>query len=704
MATKNFDYYWMECDDFRTDDDDEAEEPHRVFDDDSDADWLRDAGFDFVLSEQPDDDGGGDTAGHRFGGSSEDLCDVPYMRTLSREQAAAVRKRMDTVTLKRKRHPPKLDVRDVFAQPRQQQPSRRQVLEDVRDSGSRKWQIPAPSKGQRRLSPESGQFRHREQSSASTIGAASSVPKELPSYQKLWKNHWHQHDLKNSDTVATPDIKGVAVIGYKQKGTVRHVPELLFQDWDEPEEQEECESTVRPKDDWALQPGFDASFCPRTHDQELPLVMVTERPPGVTQLGHLSPADQHKIGRLTLIELTALYDDYGLSYSRRKHVTRKRNKESLLYGVSLATLLEQDAQRGFRSEYKVPSVIRQILDYLRRYGIQEEGILRVSGSAARIDCLKADLEACYSRGDDLHAVLHRYGPHEVAAVLKQMLRDLPEPLLTSKYMDAFMQVQYLPALLKQLKALNLLVLLLPDAHRDTLLTITNFLADVTDLERKNKMSLLNVSMIMAPNLFTPKRYKLTQDNLHVARVITMITKMLIWYRHLLWNVPSQLMDQVRLEYKIHLQKKNVKEHKAKKKIHKKERGTSSSHGPNMGESPLSDGLLRVHVDRDVHSNAPAYTVKFNDATTAGCIVGEVFLAMNFEARKNDIVSSLWTSEQVPVCNYDADTGVEGFLQQHFLYEVGGTIGWRQLEHSANIMSVCQENPTAEWVVRRHHPK
>lgn len=46
-----------------------------------------------------------------------DLLRVPYLRTLSREQAAAVQKRLDTVTLRRKKHPPKLDVREVFGRP-----------------------------------------------------------------------------------------------------------------------------------------------------------------------------------------------------------------------------------------------------------------------------------------------------------------------------------------------------------------------------------------------------------------------------------------------------------------------------------------------------------------------------------------------------------------------------------------------------------
>lgn len=109
--------------------------------------------------------------------------------------------------------------------------------------------------------------------------------------------------------------------------------------------------------------------------------------------------------------------------------------------------------------------------------------------------LRAELEACYSKSPELLAsVLDRYGVHEVAGLLKQILRHLPEPLLTNKYADAFVQVGRrsrrwplheasrpcsrgltlparagVPTLLLQLKALNLLVLVLPEPNRDTLL-------------------------------------------------------------------------------------------------------------------------------------------------------------------------------------------------------------------------------------------
>lgn len=667
---RHFDAYWSECDHFRIDDDEDEDDraPHQN-PEEQDADWLREVGLDFVV-----DDVLGTSAGsqpghnnrHHDGGAAPPAA-RSYVRTLSREQAAAVQRRLDTVTLRRRRHhAPRQDVRHVF------DPAAQQHADDSADG----------SRGELRLSP-----------AAPAGGRAAQGP--------LWKNHWNQYDA-----IATPDIKGVAVLGFKMKGTLRGpLPTTEPASLTPPEEEDDDDQSpvaVQPGVDWTLQPGFSDSFSLDSQDQELPLVTLSEQPAGVTVPGHLSPADWRKVRSLALIELTALFDRLGITYARRKN-TRRRTKESLLYGVPLTTLLEQDNLRHVQAEQKVPLVIREILDHLRRYGLQEEGILRVSGSALKIDALRSELESCYNgcrSPEQLGVVLSRFGVHEVAGLLKQLLRNLPEPLLTNKYAEAFLQVQGIPTLLEQIKALNLLVLLLPEANRATLLALVNFLADVTERDRRNRMSVQNVAMIIAPNLFAPKRRKATEDNLRVARAATSVTRMLIWYQQLLWIVPSQFMGQIRLEYRIHYEKKHAKENK-KKRHQRKERATWFE--PRENE----DGVLRVRVDHE-GSAGTTHQVALNDATTAGSVVGEVFLAMNFEARKRDISTGGGSPHRRSAEHQSGDnrfaTDVNTFLQYHWLYEVGGYIGWRQLEHNTNVTAVRAENPVAEWVVRCQHAR
>lgn len=49
-------------------------------------------------------------------------------------------------------------------------------------------------------------------------------------------------------------------------------------------------------------------------------------------------------------------------------------------------------------------------------------------------------------------------------------------------------------------------------------------------------------------------------------------------------------------------------------------------------------VVRVRLEHD-SEQAAMYPVKLSDATTAGSVVGELFLAMHFESRKKDIVNA-----------------------------------------------------------------
>ncbi|KAL3204604.1 hypothetical protein MRX96_011597 [Rhipicephalus microplus] len=84
----------------------------------------------------------------------------------------------------------------------------------------------------------------------------------------LWKNHWNQYDA-----IATPDVKGVAVLGFKMKGTLRGPPAEAASLTPPEEEEDEDESpvAVQPGVDWTLQPGFNDSFSLGSQDQELPV-------------------------------------------------------------------------------------------------------------------------------------------------------------------------------------------------------------------------------------------------------------------------------------------------------------------------------------------------------------------------------------------------------------------------------------------------
>lgn len=56
----------------------------------------------------------------------------------------------------------------------------------------------------------------------------------------------------------------------------------------------------------------------------------------------------------------------------------------------------------------------------------------------------------------------------------------------------------------RIKALNLLVLLLPVEHRNTFRLLMNFFLNIIKYESQNRMNLHNVAMITAPSFFPPR--------------------------------------------------------------------------------------------------------------------------------------------------------------------------------------------------------
>jgi hypothetical protein len=82
--------------------------------------------------------------------------------------------------------------------------------------------------------------------------------------------------------------------------------------------------------------------------------------------------------------------------------------------------------------------IFQIIEYLDKNCLLEEGILRIPGSASRIKNVRQQIEDNFSNGGFSWETVHS---NDVAALLKQFLRDLPNPLLTHEYVEAFAGVE-----------------------------------------------------------------------------------------------------------------------------------------------------------------------------------------------------------------------------------------------------------------------
>lgn len=93
------------------------------------------------------------------------------------------------------------------------------------------------------------------------------------------------------------------------------------------------------------------------------------------------------------------------------------------------------------------------------------------------------------------------GVLDFAGLLKQFLRELPEPLLTSRLQDAFLNCYDLTTPSKCIDAILLLCHLLPSHNLSVLRYICAFLHRVVDRSVHNKMDAANVAICLAPNIF-----------------------------------------------------------------------------------------------------------------------------------------------------------------------------------------------------------
>ncbi|TKS67144.1 Rho GTPase-activating protein 6 [Collichthys lucidus] len=190
------------------------------------------------------------------------------------------------------------------------------------------------------------------------------------------------------------------------------------------------------------------------------------------------------------------------------------NQSRLLEALQLSLPVEAAGNRKKRHDKKlslnpiyrqVPRVVDLCCQHLEKHGLQTVGIFRIGSSKKRVRQLREEFDQGWEvHLDEEHCI------HDVAALLKEFLRDMPDPLLTRELYTAFINAMLLDYS-DQESALQLLVFLLPPCNSDTLQRILCLLSTVAahaedslDSEGQeiigNKMTSLNLATIFGPNL------------------------------------------------------------------------------------------------------------------------------------------------------------------------------------------------------------
>ncbi|XP_058622310.1 unconventional myosin-IXAb isoform X2 [Onychostoma macrolepis] len=177
------------------------------------------------------------------------------------------------------------------------------------------------------------------------------------------------------------------------------------------------------------------------------------------------------------------------------------------FGVELSRLTSD--------ERAVPLVVEKLINYIEMHGLYTEGIYRKSGSTNKIKELKQGLDT------DANSVnLDDYNIHVIASVLKQWLRDLPNPLMTFELYEEFLRAMGLQDKREVVQGVYSVIDQLSRTHLSTLERLIFHLVRISFQEETNRMSANALAIVFAPCIL---RCPDTTDPLQSVRDISKTT-------------------------------------------------------------------------------------------------------------------------------------------------------------------------------------
>ncbi|XP_011870512.1 PREDICTED: uncharacterized protein LOC105563497 [Vollenhovia emeryi] len=276
----------------------------------------------------------------------------------------------------------------------------------------------------------------------------------------------------------------------------------------------------------------------------------------VTDVGCLSRSSRHgsRASFSSLIEtpttVTAKTEEGGSCESLS-------SKGGALTGSDSGVLELSDSGGGcLVSEWDmVPGIVRQCIRHLEATGLRTLGVFRVSPSKKRVRQLREDFDCGRETkiGSD-------QCPHDVATLLKEYFRDLPDPLLCRELYQAFVHTQKIRNRRLQQEALQHLIQLLPTPNRETLWALLNFLSVVaanSEDEKSetgewisgNKMDTTNLATVFAPNILHCVKPGQMRSEVSAQRAeeridVINVMRALLEHTATLFTVPAALLDEV----------------------------------------------------------------------------------------------------------------------------------------------------------------
>ncbi|XP_076372020.1 rho GTPase-activating protein 19-like isoform X2 [Tachypleus tridentatus] len=198
----------------------------------------------------------------------------------------------------------------------------------------------------------------------------------------------------------------------------------------------------------------------------------------------------------------------------------------------------------------------QLIKYLSKdYNIGQEGLFRKTGSVTR----QQELKTLLTVGAIIDLDAGHYSSHDCASVLKNFLAEMPEPLLTESHFTVHCRVPRLyqhdlppslrdKVLKRQIKIVQLLVLLLPIENQLLLKDILVLLHKVTKAREMNKMDSVSLATLFAPHILCPRKMSATELQADFDNMVKVVSFM-IDHVHELFEAPTELVQDIKMHFK-----------------------------------------------------------------------------------------------------------------------------------------------------------
>ncbi|KAL2094680.1 hypothetical protein ACEWY4_009399 [Coilia grayii] len=214
------------------------------------------------------------------------------------------------------------------------------------------------------------------------------------------------------------------------------------------------------------------------------------------EINRQSAAQLNLLQKLSLLRLTAIMErhcdtsKHGWNWAVPKFMKRSKvpdYRDKHVFGVPPIVNVQRSGQ-------PLPQSIQQAMRFLRSQCLGQVGLFRKSGVKSRIQALRQ-----LNENSPDHVTYTDQSAYDVADLLKQYFRDLPEPVLTTKLTDTFLQIYQCVPKEQRLQAVQAAVILLPDENREVLQTLLYFLSDIA-LAPANQMTAETLAVCLAPSI------------------------------------------------------------------------------------------------------------------------------------------------------------------------------------------------------------